>query len=120
VLIELIFVALLQVPGQPQSAANTSPATVPIAANRLPWAQQPIVEYPERALSNNVTSGEVVLDCAVRPDGTLADCTLISEAPAEQSFGLVAMAGMRRARLDPNRWAEPRVTFRIGFVVRSR
>lgn len=86
------------------------------------WERSPTVEYPERAMSRGIESGDVVLRCLVNASGTLRDCEVVSESPAGAGFGQAAVAGARRARLTPrtpnDMEEDPRVQFTVRFRVR--
>lgn len=41
----------------------------------------------------------VTLNCALQPTGSLADCRVVSETPADQGYGEVALENSRRARV---------------------
>jgi TonB family protein len=65
------------------------------------WARSVAPEFPERAISRGIRSGRVQLRCVSTPNGSLADCTVVSEDPAGAGFGQAALAAARRARLSP-------------------
>ena len=46
--------------------------------------------YPERAVRMNV-HGYAVIACHVAPDQSLADCRILTEAPADFGFGIAAV-----------------------------
>jgi TonB family protein len=82
---------------------------------------QPPAPLPDVEIAADPRQGAVVLDCAVRTDGRLHDCRIVSERPRGRGFGQVALAGARRARVAPrperNSTDEPRVTFTTYFAL---
>jgi TonB family protein len=56
-------------------------------------------EYPDTA-KKNFMQGEVVLHCQVQADGHLADCSVASETPARQDFGLAATHLVSKLQMD--------------------
>lgn len=100
----------------PGSGPAASPVPMVRDAGELPWARRPSVEFPERALSEGVQRGAAVLECGVDADGAFSQCRIASESPPRMGFGAAALAGARRARLDPTRWSEPKVTFSLRFA----
>ena len=82
----------------------------------VPWSRAPQVEYPAAALSRGVDRGVVTIDCAVEATGALSDCKTTEDQPAELGFGRMALSAMRQARVDPQRWTQPRVAMRLSFV----
>jgi len=56
-------------------------------------------EYPDSA-KKNFMQGEVVLHCQVQADGHLADCSVASETPPRQDFGLAATHLVSKLQLD--------------------
>ena len=82
----------------------------------VPWTRSPQVEYPAAALSRGVDRGVVTIDCAVEATGALSDCKTTEDQPAELGFGRMALSAMRQARVDTQRWTQPRVAVRLSFV----
>jgi protein TonB len=89
--------ASAQTPTNADQAAASRP---PIVTNPG-WARRPSVEYPERALGQNVGSGLVRLDCGFAADGSLTSCEVTEETPAGMGFGAAALRGVRSAQLSP-------------------
>ena len=56
--------------------------------------------YPDRALNRGVT-GSASLQCSVRTDGRLTDCSVASETPGNQGFGAAAISLSRYFRMSP-------------------
>jgi outer membrane biosynthesis protein TonB len=70
------------------------------AAPPVEWIRQPPVEYPERALSQNVRRGRVVLSC--RFEASVAvECVVVTETPAEMGFAAAALRAVRRGVAAP-------------------
>lgn len=75
-----------------------SPAWIRLASGRyiLPhWRQRPTAErfmhyYPDRASRTGVT-GLAVMRCEVTAAGTLRNCAVIGESPADYGFGDAAL-----------------------------
>lgn len=100
-------------PLPPASARRPAMITDPV------WARGPMPEYPERAMANGVHDGRVTLQCAIRPDGALLDCSVIEETPAGQGFAASALAAAARARLAPRSMdaaAGANVRFTIRYI----
>jgi protein TonB len=69
------------------------------------WARRPTDDdirqyYPDRA-TRTETSGSATLSCTVRANGTLEDCTIVSETPADYGFGGAALKLARIYRMRP-------------------
>lgn len=100
--------------------AGQEAAPTPLTAFRdVPWTRSPQVEYPAAALSRGVDRGVVTVDCAVETTGALSDCKTTEDQPAELGFGRMALSAMRQARVDTQRWTQPRVAVRLSFVSRE-
>ena len=94
-------------------AADAAPA--PAARNPLPperlcvvtgaeWVRRPS-RAERKALHPPGAArrpGQAVLECAIRPDGTLDACGVITEAPAGAGFGQAALALAPMHRMRPN------------------
>lgn len=100
--------------------ASPTPAAPGVLANPS-WSKPPPIEFPERAASRGVTSGQVDLDCMINANGSLTGCSIASENPAGMGFGAAALAGTRRARVAPRdvdaAGPEGRTRFTIRFAV---
>ena len=84
----------------------------------LTWARRPVPDYPD----NRYARGFALVSCLTRPDGTLRDCTLESEHPADGGFGDSTLRAARRARLQRTDGSdEPiqavKVQYRTNFVI---
>ncbi|MEO8114524.1 MAG: energy transducer TonB [Phenylobacterium sp.] len=69
------------------------------------WLHKPGPEefaryYPERALRRGVT-GAASLSCLVTATGTVRDCSVASETPADEAFGAAALKLARYFRMSP-------------------
>lgn len=94
----------------PVEIAAPSPPQPPIAAPdpviRQPmWLRRPSGEemarfYPDRALRLEV-GGQATLSCAVTATGTLTNCRVASQTPADMSFGDAALKLSRFFRMSP-------------------
>jgi protein TonB len=84
------------------------------------WSRQPAGEFPERAMSRGIESGQVVMNCLVSPNGSLSDCNVVSESPSGAGFAQAAQAGARRARLSPRTVDGAAVGARVTFTTRFR
>jgi hypothetical protein len=60
----------------------------------------------------------VTLNCALQPDGSLADCRIITETPADQGFGEEAIENSRRARVRLPEGATEHPPGRVQFNTR--
>jgi hypothetical protein len=68
---------------------------------RWPSANDMAEYYPSVALSPSATEGKSVMRCRVRASGTLADCTVLCEWPANLGFGRATLHLARDFKLDP-------------------
>lgn len=82
------------------------------------WSRPPLIEFPERAASRGVTSGQVDLDCMINANGSLTGCSIASESPAGMGFGGAAMTGTRRARVAPRDVDDAGPGGRARFTIR--
>ena len=69
------------------------------------WVRRPTGDdiaqyYPDRA-QRTETNGSATLSCTVKANGTLADCTIVSEIPADYGFGGAALKLARIFRMKP-------------------
>ena len=110
-------------------AAQREPLVVPASHQTPPaprtvlrnpaWASPPQAMFPETALASGVTSARVTLRCMYQSDGSLQDCSVISETPGGQGFGTAALDAASRARIAPSAAASgdgtTPVTFNISF-----
>ena len=86
----------------PQPPATPSP---PRIIRNPDWLSLPSVAemadvYPFRAMSLGKT-GKVVLACAVTTAGSLSDCAVADESPANDGFGAAALKLSKRFRMSP-------------------
>lgn len=83
---------------QPPSAA------APVISNPA-WAERPTARdmagvYPARAARSGL-SGAGTIRCGVRTNGSLMNCAVVSESPADEGFGAAALALAPRFRMRP-------------------
>jgi protein TonB len=77
-------------------------------------------EYPPFAKSQHII-GRVVVECIAREDGSLADCAVVSESPANDGFGpatlkLTPKYRLRDAKGRPIKGFKARLTVVWGVV----
>ncbi len=78
-------------------------------------------EWPEDTpVQCRVRSGAADLDCSVRPDGSLEDCRISRETPAECGFGPAALEAAAKARIDNPTGRTGRVNFTTKFETPRR
>ena len=89
------------VPALPQAPPSPPPRVI-TRANwlRLPSADDMARYYPESAQRRGV-SGSATLNCVVAVNGTVRDCTVLSETPADEGFGAAAVKVSRYFRMKP-------------------
>lgn len=82
------------------------------------WGGTLTPEFPAQALAAGLTHGRTVVDCAVQADGSVADCHVTQENPANLGLGDAALAAAQRARLARGGSDTPglRVDFAALFV----
>ena len=91
---------------QPKPPAPPPPAPPrPSVITNPDWARLPSGEdvaryYPDRAQRMGA-EGRVVLSCSVTARGTLENCSVVEESPADQDFGSAAMRMTRLFRMRP-------------------
>jgi len=88
-------------PAQP----NLPPAPQPKVITRANWLKLPSADdmaryYPDSAQRRGV-SGSATLNCVVAVNGTVRDCTVLSETPAEEGFGNAALKVSRFFKMKP-------------------
>lgn len=86
-------------------AATVAPAPPPHVITAPDWQARPTAQdlaafYPKAAAASR-TSGQAVISCAVTAEGTLANCTVVSETPVDQGFGAAAVAMAAKFRMRP-------------------
>jgi protein TonB len=67
---------------------------------RIPSADEMARYYPDSAVRRGV-SGVVTLNCVVTVAGTVRDCSVLSETPAEEGFGGAALKVSRFFKMKP-------------------
>ena len=95
-------------PPRPQPPVVASPEPPPKRATVITnadWLRRPngddlATYYPERAQRLGV-SGRATLHCTVTAQGTLVDCSVASEDPADQGFGTAALKMTRLFKMRP-------------------
>lgn len=94
-------------------------AVAPINAAAPEWSRRIHPEFPERALARGITTGAATLQCKASSNGSLSECSVISETPADAGFGQAALRAVRTGRLSPrtmdNTPAGSTVTFTTDF-----
>jgi protein TonB len=81
------------------------PAKGPPVIGDPTWLTRPSADqvgryYPSRALATN-TSGVATLQCRVAADGTVGNCNVLSETPADFGFGAAGLKLARFFRMKP-------------------
>lgn len=86
----------------PPAPPLAPPAKVITRANwlRIPSADDMARYYPESAQRRGV-SGAAALNCVVALNGTVRDCSVLSETPAEEGFGGAALKVSRFFKMKP-------------------
>lgn len=94
-------ILLPTVPAAPP-APPAPPAKVITRANwlRLPSADDMARYYPESA-QRRALSGSATLNCVVAVNGTVRDCSVLSETPADEGFGNAALKVSRFFKMKP-------------------
>jgi len=89
------------VPATPP-APPSPPAKVITRANwlRLPSAEDMARYYPESAQRRGL-SGSATLNCVVAVNGTVRDCSVLSETPVDEGFGNAALKVSRFFKMKP-------------------
>lgn len=90
-------------PTPPAPPAPPSPPTKMITrANwlRLPSADDMARYYPESAQRRGL-SGSATLNCVVAVNGTVRDCSVLSETPTDEGFGNAALKVSRFFKMKP-------------------
>lgn len=86
---------------------------------QLPSAGAVVGGYPAEARTKGISAARVLMDCSVGAGGTVQDCRVTSEEPAEAGFGEAALALAPHFRLSV--WTEeglPTVGGRITLPIR--
>lgn len=89
------------VPAQP----NVPPAPQPKVITRANWLKLPSADdmaryYPESAQRRGL-SGSATLNCVVAINGTVRNCTVLSETPVDEGFGAAAIKVSRFFKMKP-------------------
>jgi len=105
---------------QPPTCLTCSPPGERVSYITNPrWAVAPRPDYPEVAWRNGSQGAVIDLYCMVRRDGTLFDCTVISDSAPGQGFLEAAVTAANQARLERSSdivWPETgTVRFNIRF-----
>ena len=93
-------------PSDPGPVVTTqpNPPADPVIRNpqwvRRPSAEQMLAAYPDRALEREI-SGRATLTCGVLANGSMTNCSVVSETPAGAGFGRAALSLSRSFRLSP-------------------
>lgn len=92
-----------------------------IAEGGLPdgvtWARRPTVGFP---MNSRYAEGYGVVTCVANPDGSLSQCEIESEHPADGGFGEAALRSAARARINspgetPGALAPRMIGYRVSF-----
>jgi protein TonB len=113
-------------PAPPVIAPEKPPPPKPTVISQPDWLRRPTGDdmaqyYPERAQRMGV-SGHASITCTVNTNGTVSDCSVSSESPADQEFGSAALKLSKLFKMRPQtRDGAPvggaKVTIPIGFQV---
>jgi len=90
-------------------ALQATPASPPVE-----WSRRPPIEYPERALSEDIRRGRVTLKCLFEQAVPL-DCVVVEETPAGYGFGAAALRAVRRGVATPGTEGERTVV--LNFIL---
>ncbi|MDB5465295.1 MAG: TonB protein, partial [Phenylobacterium sp.] len=82
-------------PEPPRPSVITSPDWL-----RKPTGEDVARYYPERAQRMNV-EGTATISCTVNARGTLDNCSVVSETPADQDFGSSALRMSKLFKMRP-------------------
>jgi periplasmic protein TonB len=82
-------------PSVPQAKVITRPNWL-----KLPSADDMARYYPESAQRRGL-SGSATLNCVVAINGTVRDCSVLSETPADEGFGAAAIKVSRFFKMKP-------------------
>ena len=89
---------------KPPAAPPPEPPRPSVITNpdwaRLPSGEDVARYYPDRAQRMGA-EGRVVLSCSVTARGTLENCSVVEESPADQDFGSAALRMTRLFRMRP-------------------
>lgn len=88
----------------PSRPASAAPPASALSITHPVWLKQPTAEdmaryYPDRATRMGVT-GSAVISCEVTAQGTLENCAIVSETPAEYGFGDAAVRMMKLFKVE--------------------
>ena len=92
------------VPGPPPPPAPPAPPRPSVITNP-DWVQRPNGAdlarfYPDRALEREIT-GSATIQCTVRENGSLTDCSVLDESPSGAGFGRATIQAATRYRMRP-------------------
>lgn len=96
-------------------SAGTGQEGIPPAS-----VETPSPEAPKATLLEDPDGGRVVLNCAVRPDGTLTDCRIEEEQPAGVGFGEAALRVASQSRVSAETARAASSDSRVRFTTRFR
>lgn len=97
--------------GSVAASSSTTTTTMPprrserFVISNPDWVSRPSPDdmarfYPPRAVEDEVT-GDTRIRCTVTTYGTLTECEVVSETPADQGFGEAALRASRQFRMRP-------------------
>lgn len=86
-------------------APPAPPAPQPKVITRANWLKLPSADdmaryYPESAQRRGL-SGSATINCVVAINGTVRDCSVLSETPADEGFGAAAIKVSRFFKMKP-------------------
>jgi protein TonB len=95
----------ITLPTVPATAPPASPAPQSKVITRANWLKLPSANdmaryYPESAQRRGL-SGSATLNCVVAVNGTVRDCSVISETPVDEGFGNAAIKVSRFFKMKP-------------------
>jgi protein TonB len=106
--------------------AKEVPAPKPTIVSNPDWLRKPDADdmaryYPDRA-QRMAVSGHATITCTVNANGTVGDCSIISETPSDQGFGDAALHLSKLFKMKPQTrdgvpTAGGKVTIPIGFQI---
>lgn len=92
---------LAPTPTTPPSPPQPPPKVIARANwQRIPSADEMARYYPESAQRRGL-SGQVTLSCTVALNGTVRDCVVAAESPADEGFGSAALRISRFFKMKP-------------------
>ena len=113
-------------PPAPPIIAQEKPAPKPTITTHPDWLRRPDADdmaryYPDRAQRMSV-DGHATIECTVNVNGTVSDCQVTAESPADQGFGDAALKLSKLFKMKPTTTdgvpvANTKVIIPIGFQI---